>query len=451
MSSMRLSTAPSGAHRAYVCSSRPIVACRTAPRAPRPLMGSAPAAASIASFEEDGGAAAAGADAQRIGWPTSWLEAAIGEPARPARPGGGTLRSPDLRCHPMPPSPRPQPPPASNSDCVRGARSLQAGGPSQEPGRRFLHRAGDPGPAAGAGAALRGRRGAAGAPGAAGAGVCAGALPCVARPRRVGAGGEQVGGMAAAQLWRGYAVAIHETADKGVHARSHACMHAHARAHTHTHAHTAPPHPTRRSEAVMSMFAYMALSDSDKAALAAASPAPMRGSRPLVTRRVVDAVSARLPRAPARGVELGCGSGRLCRLAAGMLPGTEIIGVDASPYMVAFANATELVPPEEVGSAAQWGANTGADSNSGSCAPAASGCAVRANGSATSWRYDPPLPCATALCVGFANHQPRLPAGRQHASQRLPSANPVAAGCWRRPRELQGGPSGGHRHRIGVL
>ncbi|KAI8468158.1 MAG: S-adenosyl-L-methionine-dependent methyltransferase [Monoraphidium minutum] len=101
----------------------------------------------------------------------------------------------------------------------------------------------------------------------------------------------------------------------------------------------------------MSMFAYMALSPADQASLAAASPAPMRGSRPLVTRRVVDALLARLGMTAdqvRRGVELGCGSGRLCRLAAGLLPNAEIIGVDASPYMVAAANAEEMMwSPEE--------------------------------------------------------------------------------------------------------
>jgi SAM-dependent methyltransferase len=100
------------------------------------------------------------------------------------------------------------------------------------------------------------------------------------------------------------------------------------------------------------MFAFLALCDTDKAALAAAHPSPMRAARPLVMSRVLDAVIARLGCSRsevARGAELGCGSGRLCRLAAQLLPGAEIVGVDASPYMVAWANVGELAAPDEVG------------------------------------------------------------------------------------------------------
>jgi SAM-dependent methyltransferase len=52
----------------------------------------------------------------------------------------------------------------------------------------------------------------------------------------------------------------------------------------------------------------------------------------------------RLPSAPARVLDLGTGTGKAARVAAGRYPDAEVLGVDLSPRMIEMAN--ELVPAE---------------------------------------------------------------------------------------------------------
>jgi len=108
----------------------------------------------------------------------------------------------------------------------------------------------------------------------------------------------------------------------------------------------------------MSMFAFMALDDDDKRSI----DGQMRRSRELVMHRVMDAVIDAMdvaPEAVSLGVDLGCGAGQPTRLAASKFPQARVIGVDASPHMLAWARlradpsgpiaTRELLPQEGSG------------------------------------------------------------------------------------------------------
>lgn len=90
------------------------------------------------------------------------------------------------------------------------------------------------------------------------------------------------------------------------------------------------------SEAVMSMFAYMALNNQDQKSIGN----QMKHSRHLVMARVMDTIKHML-HVPIENislaVDLGCGTAQPTNLAAAALPNARVLGIDISPFMISWA------------------------------------------------------------------------------------------------------------------